>query len=71
MGSQPCLPGLPHAEDAAGASIMQQFKILAGALVTYPKPTGIVSMFRPDGTQPTPGGYTAGGTLVEAMGLEH
>src|SRR6516162_4138769 len=52
-----------------GASIMEQFKILAGAIMSYPKPTGTVTMFRPDGTSPAPGGYTAGGTIFEPWGL--
>jgi streptogramin lyase len=51
-------PDFPMPKMPPGASIMQQFKIVAGALMTYPKPTGIVSMFRPDGTQPFPGGFT-------------
>ena len=30
-------------------------------MLQYPKPTGIISMIRPDGTEPTPAGYTGGG----------
>jgi hypothetical protein len=62
-------PDFPMPKMPPGTSIMQQFKILAGALLHYPKPTGIVSMFRPDGTQPTPGGYTGGGTVAKPWGL--
>jgi hypothetical protein len=44
-----------------GASIMQQFQI-AGldifAYVTPTKPTGVVQMTRPDGTQPAPKGFS-------------
>lgn len=61
-------PDFPMPKMPAGASIMQQFKILAGALLHYPKATGIVSMFRPDGTQPTPRGY-GGGTIRIPWGL--
>jgi hypothetical protein len=52
-----------------GASIMEQFKIVAGALLTFPKPTGIVSMFRPDGTQSAPKGYTGDGAVNVPWGL--
>src|SRR5208283_5211431 len=34
-----------------GASIMEQFRILGQAMLEYPKPTGIVSMILPDGSQ--------------------
>ncbi|MBV8451380.1 MAG: hypothetical protein JOZ29_03800, partial [Deltaproteobacteria bacterium] len=40
-----------------------------GAGLAYPKPTGIVSMIRPDGTQAAPGGYTGGGTVSVPWGL--
>jgi len=62
-------PDFPMPKMPAGASIMQQFKILAHAFLTYPKPTGIVSMFRPDGTQPVPGGFTGGGSVWNPWGL--
>jgi hypothetical protein len=52
-----------------GASIMEQFRILGGAMLTYPKPTGIISMIRPDGTQPAPMGYTGGGAVDVPWGL--
>ena len=47
-----------------GASIMQQFEIMGAAMLRYPKATGIVSMIRPDGTQPAPAGYSGGGVDV-------
>jgi hypothetical protein len=62
-------PDFPMPKMPAGASIMEQFKILAHALLTYPKPTGIVSMFRPDGTQPVPGGFTGRGSIRSPWGL--
>jgi len=52
-----------------GASIMEQFRILGGAVLKYPKPTGIVTMMRPDGTQPVPGGFTGGGSIDVPWGL--
>ena len=47
-----------------GASIMQQFEIMGAAMLKYPKETGVVSMIRPDGTQPDPAGYSGGGVDV-------
>src|SRR5208283_1429376 len=52
-----------------GASIMEQFKILGGAMLSYPKPTGLVNMIRPDGTQPTPMGFTGGGAVDVPWGV--
>ncbi len=52
-----------------GASIMEQFEILGGAMLKYPKPTGLVNMIQPDGTQPAPMGYTGGGTVEIPWGL--
>jgi hypothetical protein len=52
-----------------GASIMEQFRILGGAVLKYPKPTGFISMIRPDGTQPTPGGFNGGGAIDVPWGL--
>jgi streptogramin lyase len=51
------------------ASIMEQFKIVGGAVVAYPKTTGFVSMFRPDGTQPAPDGYTGNGAIWVPWGI--
>ena len=52
-----------------GASIMEQFRLLGVAMLQYPKPTGIISMIQPDGTQPTPAGYTGGGKVDVPWGL--
>jgi len=52
-----------------GASIMEQFKIMGAAMLQYPKPTGVASMIRPDGTQPDPKGYTGGGAVDVPWGV--
>jgi hypothetical protein len=56
-------PDFPMPKLPPGASIMQQFKSLFGAIFSYPKPTGMVSMFRPDETQAAMTGYTGGGAI--------
>ena len=53
----------PQPKIPAGASIMEQFKIIAGhmmqTLMANPKMrTGVVNLIRPDGTQPAPDGFT-------------
>ena len=52
-----------------GASIMEQFKILGEAMVKYPNATGVIHMFRPDGTQLDPKGYTGGGAVDIPWGV--
>jgi hypothetical protein len=52
-----------------GASIMEQFRIMGGAAMRYPKPTGVITMIRPDGTQPAPTGYNGGGAINVPWGL--
>ena len=52
-----------------GASIMEQFRILGGAALKYPKPTGIISIIRPDGTQPAPQGFAGDGAINVPWGL--
>jgi hypothetical protein len=52
-----------------GASIMEQFKILSAAVFASPKTTSTVSMFRPDGSQPAPAGYTGGGVIHGLWGI--
>lgn len=52
-----------------GASIMEQFRILGGAALKYPKPTGVISMIRPDGTQHAPMGFTGAGAINVPWGL--
>lgn len=52
-----------------GASIMEQFRILAGAAFRYPKSTGVINMIRPDGTQLEPKGFTGAGAVDMPWGL--
>jgi hypothetical protein len=52
-----------------GASIMEQFRILAGAGLKYPKSSGVINMIRPDGTQLEPKGFTGGGAVDMPWGL--
>jgi hypothetical protein len=52
-----------------GASIMEQFRIMGEAGLKYPKPTGVINMIRPDGTQPVPAGFTGGGAVNIPWGL--
>jgi hypothetical protein len=52
-----------------GASIMEQFRILGGAALRYPKPTGVVNMIRPDGSAPSPNGFTGDGAINVPWGL--
>jgi hypothetical protein len=61
-------PNFPKPQMPPNATIMEQFKILAHAVLTYPKPTGVASMIRPDGTQVNPGGFDAGGAIDGAWG---
>jgi streptogramin lyase len=62
-------PDFPKPNIPPGASIMEQFKILGADVLTYSKPTGIVSMIRPDGTQVAAMGYTGGGAIDTPWGL--
>ena len=48
---------------------MQQFEILGKAAFTYPKPTGVINIIRPDGTQPAPLGFDGGGGIDIPWGL--
>ncbi|MFY9843946.1 MAG: hypothetical protein WA718_12115 [Terriglobales bacterium] len=57
-----------------GASIMEQFKIAAGHMLTVlstnPKMvTGVVNMIRPDGSQPAPTGFNGGKVVSVPWGL--
>lgn len=52
-----------------GASIMEQFGLLAGAGLKYSKPTGVIQMIRSDGTLPVPAGFTGGGNVDIPWGL--
>jgi hypothetical protein len=59
----------PMPKVASGASIMEQFEIMGAAMLRYPKPTGVINMIRPDGTQPVPAGFTGGGAVDVPWGL--
>ncbi|MFO1476319.1 MAG: hypothetical protein U1F98_06680 [Verrucomicrobiota bacterium] len=59
-------PDFPVPKMPVGASIMEQFQILAHAAFNYPKPTGIVTLIRPDGTQSN---FDGGGAIDGAWGL--
>ncbi len=52
-----------------GASIMEQFRLLGGAMLKYPKPTGVINMIRPDGTQTSSTGYNDAGLIDIPWGL--
>ncbi|WP_264563748.1 hypothetical protein [Flavobacterium sp. N3904] len=52
-----------------GASIMEQFEILGGAMLTYPKSTGLVHMITPDGVMAAPAGYDGGGQIDVPWGV--
>lgn len=52
-----------------GATIMEQFRILAGAAFKYPKSTGVINAIRPDGTQLKPEGFTGDGAVDMPWGL--
>jgi hypothetical protein len=52
-----------------GASIMEQFRIMAGAAFRYSKSTGVINMIRPDGTQLEPKGFAGGGAVDMPWGL--
>ena len=59
-------PDFPMPKMPPGATIMEQFKILARAALTYPKPTGIVTLIRPDGTSAN---FDGGGAVDGPWGL--
>lgn len=52
-----------------GASIMEQFRIMAGAMMRSPNSTGVIHMIRPDGTQLEPKGFTGNGAIDVPWGL--
>jgi hypothetical protein len=62
-------PNFPLPKVPEGASIMEQFEIMGDAAMNYPKPTGVISMIRPDGMQDTPSGYTGAGLVDIPWGL--
>ena len=62
-------PDFPIPKMPDGASIMVQFEILGKALLTYPKPTGVVNLIQPDGTQAAPKGFDGGGAIDVPWGV--
>jgi len=52
-----------------GTSIMEQFRLMGAAMLRYEKPTGVIHMIRPDGTQLEPKGFTGGGAVDVPWGL--
>ncbi len=52
-----------------GASIMVQFEIIGKALLTYRKPTGVINLIHPDGTQGASMGFDGGGAVDVPWGL--
>src|SRR5262249_18254115 len=62
-------PDFPMPKVPDGASIMEQFRIMAGAAFKSPKSTGLINMIRPDGTQLEPKGFTGGGAVDIPWGL--
>jgi len=61
-------PDFPMPKMPPHATIMEQFKIIAQAALSYPKPTGVANMIRPDGTQANPKGFDGGGAIDGAWG---
>jgi len=62
-------PDFPMPPVPEGASIMKQFKTMGRAALMYKKPTGIVTMIRPDGGQRDPAGYNGNGAVNVPWGL--
>ncbi|RBP08174.1 hypothetical protein DFR50_12619 [Roseiarcus fermentans] len=62
-------PDFPIPRMPDHASIMTQFEILGKALLTYPKPTGVVNLILPDGTQVAPKGFDGGGAIDVPWGV--
>jgi hypothetical protein len=67
--SSNCSLDFPVPKVPDGASIMEQFRIMGGAMLKYPKSTGVVHCIRPDGTQLEPKGFTGGGAVDIPWGL--
>ncbi len=58
------MPAIPD-----GASIMEQFEIMGRAMLEYPKSTGVIHMFHPNGTEIDARGYTGDGVVDVPWGL--
>ena len=61
LGDEQHVAGFSDPKMPDGASIMEQFEILGKALLTYPKPTGVVNLIHPDGPSRRPWASTAAG----------
>jgi hypothetical protein len=59
----------PMPKVPAGTSIMEQFRLMGAAMLRAEKPTGVIHMIRPDGTQLDPKGFTGGGAVDVPWGL--
>lgn len=65
-------PDYPLPDIPAGVSIMKQFELILDSLKKNEangQVTGVVSMIRPDGTQPVPEGFTGSGKMNAGWGL--
>ena len=62
-------PNFPMPKMPPHATIMEQFKIIAQAALSYPKPTGVANMIRPDGSQEKAEGYDGNGAVDGAWGV--
>lgn len=61
--------GFPIPKIPDGASIMEQFRIMGGAMLRYKEATGVIHAISPDGTQLNPKGFTGGGQVDIPWGL--
>jgi hypothetical protein len=64
-----CSLDFPMPKVPDGTSIMEQFRIMGEAMLTYPKSTGVIHMIRPDGTYLEPKGFIGGGKVDVPWGL--
>jgi hypothetical protein len=64
-----CSLDFPIPKVPEGTSIMEQFRLMGGAMLKYDKPTGVIHMIRPDGTQLEPKGFTGGGAVDVPWGV--
>ena len=70
-------PGFPPANLPAGTPVMKQFQlmteqmlpIMASGTISAAKPTGVLNMIRPDGSQPAPKGFTGDKGVFVPWGL--
>jgi hypothetical protein len=72
LGGQRDVPELSATENSRRRVNMEQFALILEALkknIMAGKKTGVVSMIRPDGTQPMPEGFTDGGNMNAGWGI--